>query len=146
MRCQRGDGDSKPLFQIFNIDSTNIKRLIANEFTWHKFIDFIKKFSQTVYFGQTILSGRHIYNRNSKQIIHRNNAHQIIVLGFVQRFQITVSSRCNDPHNFSFHKSLCQFRVFHLFAYCHFISFGNQAGNISFCRMKGDTTHGCPFF
>ena len=79
-------------------------------------------------------------------ILQRNNRHQIIVSGFIQRCGIQSCSRCNYTDNFSLNKTFCFLRVFHLLTDCHFVAFLDQSFDICLGCMKWNSAHRSTFF
>ena len=79
-------------------------------------------------------------------ILQRNNRHQIIVSGFIQRCGIQSCSRCNYTDNFSLNKTFGFLRVFHLLTDCHFVAFLDQSFDICLGCMKWNSAHRSTFF
>ena len=97
-------------------------------------------------FCEKTVSRCNICNGTAEMVFYINNRHKIIVFCFIKGSGIQSRSRCHNPHYFPLHKSFGLFRILHLFADGDFISFFNQAVNICFYRMKGNTAHRCSFF
>ena len=143
---QRIQGDAQALFQLFGIDPAHHQRFIAHDLSGRKLADLVQKLSHRIYFRNKIITGRHIRKRNAEPVTDIHDAHDVIISGLVQRLDIQIGPRSDDPYDFPLHQPLRQRRIFHLFADGDLVAPGHQSAQISVYRMKRHPAHGRPFF
>ena len=120
---QRIQYQIQPFLQIIQFQSAHKKCFIADHFPRRKLIDLIHELSGRINLRYKIITGRHIRKGNAVPVTDIDNAHYIIVLGFIQCLCVQVGSRCDNSDNFPLYQPFCQCRVFHLFTDRHFIAF-----------------------
>ena len=120
---QRIDGDSKPVFQIIQIHSAHIERLITNDLRGHKFRKFVHHFSGRFDFCDHVFTCRYISNRQPETICDVYDTHDIVVFRLIQCLHVKIGTWGDDTNNVPFNYSLRKLRIFHLLADCHLVSF-----------------------
>ena len=113
----------KPFFDIVQINAADIESIVAYNLGRHEFVDFVGQCPHGTDFRHIKVSGGHIAYRNAVYIADINDAHQIIVFGFVQCGNIKIRSGSNHTDDLAANQSLCCLRIFHLFPDGHFIAF-----------------------
>ena len=145
MSIQFCDGDLHAFFEIRNIDTADGKILIADDLRWHIFIDLVQTGTVGIHFCNKEIRRRHICDRQTVFVTVEKDAHNIIVLGLVQRHSIHIGARCYDTGHGTLYHALGFFWILDLFADSHFITSLYQACQIGLCCVIWHATHGSTF-
>ena len=134
----------KTVPQFFQIHAAHTEGLVADQLRRRKLIDLIQKVPEFFYFRNHKSTGGHIRKSNPEPVGDISHRHDIIVFRLVKSLGIKVGPRRHNPDHFPLYDTFGFFRIFHLFADGHLISFLYQTVDIIVRSMKGDAAHGRP--